>query len=263
MNEADDIYTKYECYVIDFNTSKLSDVNDNVNTVDLLSWIDNTRKLRGLRKHSANRCPECAVEYITTSNGNTVCPECGMVSQYNFDTGYNKKSQSYKRMTHFKDWIIKTQAKHNPNIDPSVLEMCKNATDKTYDGIKNLLKQHNYTKHYEDIWYILSIINPSTPIFTLSPSEETRLYNLFMKVCPSWEQIKPLKRKSIISYPFIITELLDIINRPDLKVYFSLPRYNKILEYKTQWKRIMNTQPFCLSFSAGKIASSFQAPSYV
>lgn len=236
----DDIYSRFEKYI----------ETTNEKTVPLNTWIDNTKKLRGQRVQSS-RCRDCNNDNIMTSNGALVCPNCGVVSHYSIETDYVKKTQAYKRMTHFRDWLTKTQAKHNPTISPLVIDLCKNADDKTYLGLKELLRVNNYSQHYEDVWFIISIVDPSAKLFYLTPSEELSLCNLFLKVQHIWEQIKPLKRKSIISYPFIISELLDIINRPELKEFFILPRYNKILEYKTQWKRIRNSPLFSLVSSRG------------
>jgi len=235
--------------------------NTTEKTVPLSTWVEATRKLRGQRQQSS-KCKDCDKDFIMSATGATVCPECGIVIYYTMETAYTKKSQAYKRMTHFRDWLIKTQAKHSPDISQPVITVCRQSDDITFEGIKQVLKQNNFTKHYEDIFYIMSVINPSQPIFTLSPSEESSLCNLFIRVQQVWETIRPLKRKSIISYPFIITELLDIIKRPDLKKFFHLPRYNKILEYKTLWKRIICSPVFSLSYEEQRRASSPQASSY-
>ena len=232
-----DIYSVYESYM-DVTSEK---------TVSLTEWVDATRRMRGSKPHTI-KCVDCGVDYIQSNSGATVCPECGIVIHYMMETAYAKKSQAYKRMTHFRDWLIKTQAKHSPDISQAVINLCRQSNDITFGGIKQVLKQNNYTKHYEDIAYIISVINPAQPIFALSSSEESSLCNLFLKVQQVWETIRPLKRKSIISYPFIITELLDIIKRPDLKKFFHLPRYNKVLEYKTLWKRITYSPVFSLSY---------------
>ena len=239
MDNDEDLYSRFDAYME--HTDK---------TVSLAAWIDNTRKLRGLKILNLN-CRDCNREPIVATTGIHVCPECGTEIHQAFEGEYMKKSQAYKRMTHFRDWLTKTQARHNPSIPQDVMDICKQSEDKTYNGIKTVLKASKNTKYYEDIWFIISCVNPKQKTLSLSSTEESLLCNLFMKVQRAWETIKPHKRKIIISYPFIITELLDIINRPDLKVYFSLPRYNKVLEYKTQWRRIMNTQPFSHEYARG------------
>jgi len=222
-------------------------------------WVTTTQKLRGSKVIDKN-CKDCKIEFLISNQGSIVCPECGMEVHTFTDCGYMKKTQAYKRLTHFKDWITKTQAKHNPTIPDNIVNLCRQ-TDHSYKAVKRVLKQHKQTKLYEDIWYIISVINPKAELFKLNCEEEMLLYFLFSKVQRAWETIKPLKRKSIISYPFIITELLDIINRPHLKVFFPLPRYNKQLEYKTQWKRIVNSPLFCPSYATQKIVSNPQASS--
>jgi uncharacterized Zn finger protein (UPF0148 family) len=223
----DNLFDKYEKYIL--TEPEDEDIND---------WVISLLKLRGA-KIIDNSCKECNVETMSLPN-KRVCPECGITSN-EFNTVQNfKKTLPYKRMTHFKDWLIKTQAKHCPNIHPDIINLVKNSNiDITYKNVKNILKRNNLSKHYEDIWYIMTYINPNIEVFRLTNDEENRLCFLFIKVQQIWDRIKPKDRKSIISYPFIITELLDIINRPDLKKFFYLPRFNKVFEYKIMWNRIM------------------------
>lgn len=235
MDELFDKYEKLYC-------------QEEPKTLSLDDWINTTKALRG-QKVIPTKCRDCNTSLLIRCSGCPVCPECGITSECNLDTGYTKKSQAYKRMTHFRDWISKTQARHSPEIPETVLVLCKVSSDKSYKGIRTVLRNNKHTKYYEDIYYIMSIIDPEAEMFRLTATEETVLCCLFMKVCHIWNDIKPLKRKSIISYPFIISELLDIIKRPELKRFFYLPRYNKVLEYKTHFKRILNNPSFDLGTS--------------
>lgn len=227
----DDLYEKFEKFL-----------EKETKMVSYQDWVSNLRQTRGQKVMSRN-CKDCLTE-LTIVDSVFLCTNCGVIQSYTNSCNYIKKTQSYKRMTHFKDWLTKTQAKHNPMIPDHIISQCRQIQDKSYRSIKNVLKINNLTKIYEDIWYIMAVVDQKADILCLDPHDEMKLYNLFMRVQRAWETIKPLKRKSIISYPFIITELLDIIKRPELKRYFHLPRYTKILEYKTQWKRIINSRLF-------------------
>jgi hypothetical protein len=234
----DSIYDKYE---------KLYCRSDGqMTTVSINDWINDQLTVRGRKAvHSVDQCKDCRVVLIHIG-ANLVCPDCGTSTEHIHDTGHVKRSQAYKRLTHFKDWITKTQAKHNPDIPPELIEKCRVATD--YRSVKAVLRKYGMTRYYEDAYWILSIVNPDFKLFKLTVGEEKLLINLFIEVQKLWDEIKPLKRKSIISYPFIITELLDLIDKPDLKIYFHLPRYNKVLEYKTHFKRITNSVSFSRLF---------------
>lgn len=215
----------------------------------LFDWIQTLKSVRGMRRTINDICKDCNIKYISISETKKVCPSCGVTFFSLTYASTPTKTLPYKKLTHFKDWILKTQGKHNPKMDDKVIEICKNATKNySYKSIKKILKIHNLTRHYEDIWYIISILKPDEEIFKLSQIEENLLYSLFLKIQHIWETIKPKHRKSIISYPFIITKLLDIIKRPELKKFFYLPRHNKILEYETCWRRIINSPLFSLSF---------------
>ena len=116
-----------------------------------------------------------------------------------------------------------------------------------YKSIKQYLKDSDNAKHYEDIYYIISIVNPSFKLFNLNTNETKQITQLFLTICKIWLKIKPKKRKSIISYPYIIRQLLSMIGRKDLKHYFNKPKFNKLLEYNSQWKKIINHPEFTYS----------------
>jgi uncharacterized Zn finger protein (UPF0148 family) len=238
MSELDDMFDEYMKY-LEIPKIKEEPIN---------KWITTLQQLRG-RRIVNNKCVDCNVEFLYGNQGKKTCPECGITDYDMTDATILKKTPPYKRMTHFKDWIIKTQAKHNAKIDIATLELIKKEIkDKSYIGIKKTLKKLRLTKHYEDAWYILSYIDPKADLFKISIDEENTLCQLFLNVQIAWEQIKPKVRKSIISYPFVITKLLDIIKRPELKKYFNLPRYNKVLEYEAQWRRLIYIPPFSHAF---------------
>lgn len=223
--------------------------------VSLEEWINSIRGIRG-QKVIPNNCRDCRTQLVLSNFSVPICPDCGITLECNMDTGYSKRSQAYKRMTHFKDWLTKTQAKHTPCIPKDLIDKCRKCPDKTFKGIKTLLRKNNQTKFYEDIYFILSVVEPSYVPFKLSVHEETLMCCLFMRVQKVWDTVKPLKRKSMISYPFIVSELLDMINRPELKSYFHLPRYNKVLEYKTHFKRIISNPAFYQGYEQQKTTAN-------
>lgn len=219
---------------------------DEPKTVSIIEWINSTRNLRGQRVVSV-ACKGCHTPCISKNTSTIVCTVCGIEEHVHSDpeSDYIRKAQVYKRLTHLRRWIDCSQAKQTPDIPDEVIEACRAAPVKTFTALKKLLKSIKYTQHYKDIWYIITIVDPTQPIFKLSHQEEQQLYSLFLRIQKTWEVIKPFKRKSIISYPFVITELLDMIGRPDLKQYFYLPRFNKVLEYKAMWKRLVSSAFFC------------------
>lgn len=235
---------RYEkMYEAQFNNSEQS----------ICEWINTLLSIRGHRIKKKTKCKDCDIEMSMTSSTEIVCPSCGIINEYHSPDAHMKTTLPYKRMTHFKDWLVKSQAKHSPIIHPDILYKCNytnHNTIKLYNTVKNVLKKEGLTKHYEDIWYIISYNNPSIEIFKLSNDEENILCNLFLKIQQVWDKTKPKNRKSIISYPFIITKLLDIIKRPELKKFFILPKHNKIVEYEALWRRIINylspSSPFLL-----------------
>jgi hypothetical protein len=221
---------------------ELSNVNQSKES-DIEVWARDLQKKRGIVKEDKILCEYCDTEKIhDPKNNKRVCPECGLTDYTLTFTDYQAKKGYYKAMTHFKDWITKTQAKHAPTINPNVYKLIKlkypNNQDITYKTIKLLLKKNKLFNYYEDIWYILNYLRPDVPILNLTTEEENILYNYFSKIAFVWHKVKPDNRKSIISYPFIIVKLLRMINRCDLIKYFILPKYEKIIQYETIWTKI-------------------------
>jgi uncharacterized Zn finger protein (UPF0148 family) len=214
--------------------------------VDIADWVNKILIKKGIiNKHqlTKQKCQEC-FNIKVKHNNRLVCPDCGLVDDEEmmmvFDV-YSEKAQ-YKAMTHFKDWIIKSQAKHSPTINPNVYKLIQfkhpDPSTINYKGIKLLLKKNKLFNYYEDIWFILKYLKPNETIFTLSNDEENILYKYFSKISLLWVSIKPTSRKSIISYPFIIIKLLEMIGRSDLIKFFIIPAYEKFIQYEKIWSKI-------------------------
>lgn len=211
--------------------------------LDIEIWAKNLLKKRGIIKNDKNLCEYCNTEKNhDPKNNKRVCPNCGLTDYTLTFTDYHTQKSYYKAMTHFRDWITKTQAKHSPTINPNVYKLIKlkypDDKDVTYNNIKLLLKKNKLFNYYEDIYYILNYLKPNNPILNLTNEEENILYNFFSKIAFVWPKIKPENRKSIISYPFIIVKLLKMINRHDLTKYFTLPKYEKQIQYEIIWAKI-------------------------
>ena len=211
-------------------------------TISLSEWIINRAKKRGYKTKPISTCKDCKVELIL-SGGAIVCNNCGLSSDYAMVDAYCRTVTPYKRLTHFKDWLLKSQAKHSVIFKDNLIEnIHKKCLHPTYFSIRNYLKKHGLFKHYEDIALILFILTGNLH-FKLTSKEEELLCNYFNQITKVYNQFKLKKRKSIISYSFIIRELISLFfsreRQSELSLdFFVLPKAEKVNEYRTVFKKI-------------------------
>lgn len=211
-------------------------------------WRDIRAKQRGYKIESQLKCanPDCdnKPELVLTSNC-TVCPECGVSSDYNLVDSWVRVPTPYKRLTHFKDWLIKSQAKHTVEFPENFISTIKTTipyNKLSYYSIRNYLKKRGLFKYYEDIALILFTITGKV-YFILTSKEEDLLIRYFILINKVYNNFKFKNRKSIISYSFIIRELITLFfsksRIAELSLdFFVLPKPEKVLEYNIVFKKI-------------------------
>lgn len=218
-------------------------------TISLEQWVVARAKQRGYKVAPKFVCKECGCNLITTTEGNTVCGSCGVeAAVIGLVDSYTRSPTPYKRLTHFKDWLLKSQAKHTVEFPEGLLTLiktkCGGGGDRKYSyyNIRGFLKRRGLFKHYEDIALIQSILGHGS-IFKLTPNEEILLQNYFCKVAQVYNQFKLKKRKSFLSYSFIIRELISLFFSRERAMelnldFFCLPKAEKVVEYSVVFGKI-------------------------
>ena len=225
---------------------------NNKTTLTVKEWTVRRATARGYGTNNKNNeqvCtnPECDSPDIINTGSVIVCNSCGATSDHFLVSSWIRTATPYKRITHFKDWLIKSQAKHTLDFDPNFIKDIKDnipITKLSYFSIRNYLKKRGLFKYYEDIALILQTITGKVH-FLLSPAEELFLINKFILINKVYNIFKTKGRKSIISYSFIIRNLIRLFftkqRQTELNLdFFVLPQPEKVLEYTFTFKKITN-----------------------
>lgn len=231
-------------YLGQYGDDVINKLFSNQNTVSLSEWVADRSKKRGYKSQPNINCSECKDIALVFNNGLTICPNCGLSSDYTLIDAYQRQPTPYKRITHFKDWLNKSQAKHNVDFQNNLIEDIKTKLNGTinFTTIRNYLKKHKLFKHYEDTALIEFIIT-SKSNFKLTVAEEELLCTYFNQITKVYNKYKTHKRKSIISYSFIIRELIKMLmskhRQKELNLeFFILPKADKVHEYAMVFKKI-------------------------
>jgi len=217
------------------------------NKVSLEQWVVARAKQRGYKIAPVKVCKECGDNLITTSEGNTVCSSCGVeATVISLVDCYTRSPTPYKRLTHFKDWLLKSQAKHTVEFPEGLIDIIKTRCASggySYHNIRGFLKRRCLFRHYEDIALIQDRLGRDNLILKLTPNEELLLQNYFCKVAQVYNQFKLKKRKSFLSYSFIIRELIKLFfsveRASELNLdFFCLPKAEKVVEYSVVFSKI-------------------------
>ena len=233
--DGDNIIRNYYSKIVDGCLKKVS----------LKEWVILRAKQRGYKVAPKFVCKECSCNLITTVEGNTVCGSCGVeAAVIGLVDSYTRSPTPYKRLTHFKDWLLKSQAKHTVEFPEGLLSLIKTKCGPKYSyyNIRGFLKRRGLFKHYEDIALIQSMLGHGS-IFKLTPNEEILLQNYFCKVAQVYNQFKLKKRKSFLSYSFIIRELISLFFSRERAMelnldFFCLPKAEKVVEYSVVFGKI-------------------------
>ena len=218
-----------------------------LSAITVQEWKDKRAIARGYISPSGafGRFACCDTPSIINTGSVLVCKSCGVSSEHFLVSEWVRPTTPYKRVTHFKDWLIKSQAKHTLEIDPDIIRGISDTipvAKLSYYSIRNYLKKRCLFKYYEDIALILQTLTGKVH-FLLTVSEEAFLINKFILINKVYNIFKTKNRKSIISYSFIIRNLIRLFftkqRQSELNLdFFVLPKPEKILEYTQVFKKI-------------------------
>ena len=234
-----------------------------VNRTDLLSeYLSNNDhhyvKHKEYTKYD-EYCYNCG-EYreTITSESILICPNCGEeINNIIESDGSTDKDQQqevihfeYKRLNHFKDHLARIQAKETTQIPEIVYDIIKvefnkarmtNLSDLNEHLIKKFLKNYihlGFNKYYENVYKILYKLTGIPPvIFPIAVEEQ--LCNMFMKIEEPFENNRPKHRLNLISYPYVLYKLCQLLGYNDYLKYFTLLKStDKLFEQDKTWKKI-------------------------
>jgi len=211
-------------------------------------------------------CEKCGGRCVfDTAQSMCICTECGVCSQYiegsvrnlsyteQVERG-NKKTFTYKRISHFCETLASVQGKQKTTIPDEVIaavchEIKKHRMqidDVTPKHVRDFLKRLGYPKFYEANNYILNIIQGKQRV--VIPQElEDKLIHMFIRIQKPFEDACDNGRKNFLRYHFIIYKLLQLLGEegePYLHLFPLLKSTLKLAQHDTVWKRICEAVGF-------------------
>ena len=183
-----------------------------------------------------------------------VCEQCGISETYidddsvAFSEEIEYSNFTYRRISHFTDWLGSFQARGKNTIPEEVLNQVMHQLkqrkicdldDITPVLIRNILKQERLQKYYDQTMLISCLLSGRTPP-RLTPHEEATLKTMFLQIQPSFEKHCPTTRKNFLSYSYVLYKLCELLGLPYYKdgsfTLLKCPEKNKKMD--EIWKLI-------------------------
>lgn len=183
-----------------------------------------------------NICYSCG---LTEINSVSLTPEWNVSETHDFIKPY-----SYKRTSHFKEWITQIQGREGTYVPDNIINMIiseikkERLTDKsliTYYKIKEFLKKLKLNKYYEHIPNIIHRITGNKQLI-ISQELEDKLIDMFNKIQDPFMKHCPKERKNFLSYSYTLYKFFELLNKPEYLIYFPLLKSReKLFEQERIW----------------------------
>jgi hypothetical protein len=204
-------------------------------------------------------CKNCnTYREIISSESIMICPDCG--EQIDNIIDYDKPSYKdpqqenskfkYERLKHFKDHLLRIQAKQSKQIpqiiyDVILYECAKNRITNlallNEEMVKLFLSkymEYGFNNYYENAYKIIYKLTNIEPLNVPVEIEE-ELCQMFLKIEEPFDNNKPNDRFNLISYPYVFYKLCEIKGYKEYLKYFNLLKTNdKLFEQDKTWKMI-------------------------
>lgn len=208
--------------------------------------------------HFEKPCLGCGKKYTKVFDetlSEEVCHSCG-ATEYILgeEVGFKEEQDlekntvcSYKRENHFNEWVSQFQAKESTHVPEEVIsklrtefkkQKIKDIYEITHEKVKGLLKKLNFSKYYEHVPYITTILSGITPP-TMPQELEDKLRLMFHSTQAPFEKYKPPGRKNFLSYSFILYKFCELLGEDEYLPCFPLLKSKEKLYVQDQiWKKI-------------------------
>lgn len=213
-----------------------------------------TEGIKVIKHDGTNRikyCEECGIEKtLDIEKSSYICSECGDMELIIIDEDRQIKEYSpYKKLNHFREWLIQIQAKETTEISDEIYknivkELNKNRiVDLKYlnrEKMQSILKKLGYNNLYEHIPYILSKLS-NIPPPKISRETEKNFLLMFKQIQEPWLLYKKKIRKNFMSYSYIFYKFSELCELDHLLDFFPLLKSSKKLKDQDEiWKKICN-----------------------
>ena len=225
-------------------------------------------------KHDCNLCSQCnVVKTIDYERSILVCTKCGVFEyypvhmlSYNHKMRYSRRKCIYKRYDNFK--VILNQFFYGgkrvvPNdIMETIRGEIHNRTNILYPYeipltipiLECILKRNKMIKYKNSTYFIFfKLKSQLLPYITIT--EKYMMLNMFNVVSNIYDKYKPKDRKSFLSYPFVLKQILIVLGKDDYAKYIpQLKTKSKQKELERIWELITKDLEFAVALRKRKIS---------
>lgn len=183
-------------------------------------------------------CRECdAVEYIVIDNERPA----------KRDVPRDSTSFSFKRLSHFNEWLAQIQGKDHPSIPENVIgfvmvelkrNYINNAADVKTSQVRAILKKLKLSRYYEHVPYIIARIR-GVPSERMPAHLEDKLRAMFRKIQVPFVQNSPPTRKNFLSYGYVLHKFVQLLGYTEYLEKFPLLKSRDKLRIQDDiWRKI-------------------------
>ena len=201
-----------------------------------------------------------------------VCTKCGVfecysvhVQSYNHTMRYSRRKCIYKRYDNFK--VILNQFFYGgkrvvpDDIMETIRDEIHDETNILYNYtipltipiLECILKRNKMMKYKNSIYFIFFKLK-SQPLPYITVTEKDMMLNMFNVVSNIYDKCKPKDRKSFLSYPFVLKQILIVLGKNDYTKYIPPQKTNsKQKELERIWELITKDPEWVAALQKRKI----------
>ena len=225
------------------------------------------------KKRDRYFCMGCKLRKIVDYEKSTlVCTKCGVfeyypfyVSSYNHTMRYSRRKCVYKRYDNFKTILDQFFYGLKQLVPDDVMKAIRNeicnrdnilynyAIPLTIPILECILKRNKMMKYKNSIYFIYFKLS-GVPLPYITITEKDMMLNMFNVVSNIYDKYKPNDRKSFLSYPFVLKQILIVLGKNDYAKYIpQLKTKSKRKELERIWELITKDPEWVAALQKRKI----------
>jgi ribosomal protein L37AE/L43A len=203
------------------------------------------------------RCQRCRTGSVKrdVKRSLLVCEACGAATQFMdctyssvgfYDSPIEWQSFSYRRITHFTEWLNSSQGKENSNISKATLHKIMgqlirlgkcSADDIETKDVRLALKSLKLQRFYENAPSITSLLTGRPPP-RFSDHEERLLKQMFHSIQAPFASVAPPERKNFLSYSYVLYKFCELLGLKYTHLFRLLKGREKLMRQDEIWRDI-------------------------
>ena len=224
-------------------------------------------------KHKRNFCIDCKLEMLIDYQESVlVCTKCGVfeyypvyVSSYNHPMKPSRRKCVYKRYDNFKTILDQFFYGRKQLVPDDVMKATRNeicnrdnilynyTIPLTIPILECILKRNKMIKYKNSIYFIYFKLS-GIPFPHINTKEYNMMLKVFDVVSTIYDKYKPKDRKSFLSYPFVLKQILIVLGKNDYAKYIPpLKTNSKQKELERVWELITKDPEWAAALLKRKI----------